>query len=133
MLNKVCSKTKRKIYFEHKSRGALPGMPFVGCRITQLYDDGACVYFYFCISMNGVAEPSKIFSEIEMSARQEILNSGGTLSHHHGLGKRTTLKGELYSAGYVNALISIKEAIDPVNTFGARNGVFSMMDSQAMI
>ncbi|KAL3823287.1 hypothetical protein ACHAXA_003435 [Cyclostephanos tholiformis] len=127
MLTKVCSETMRKIYFEHKSR-ALPGTPFVSCRITQLYDDGACVYFYFCMNISGVAEPSKVFSDIEKSARQEILINGGTLSHHHGLGKRTTLKAELFSPGYANAFISIKEAIDPVNTFGARNGVFSMMN-----
>ena len=128
-LTQVCTKTKYRIYFEHKRR-ALPGTPFVCCRITQLYDDGACVYFYFCMSISGVAEPSRAFSEIEKSARQEILINGGTLSHHHGLGKRTTLMGEIYTPGYVNALISMKEAIDPTNTFGARNGVFLMMHAQ---
>jgi alkyldihydroxyacetonephosphate synthase len=128
-LTQVCTKTKHRIYFEHKRR-ALPGTPFVCCRITQLYDDGACVYFYFCMSISGVAEPSRAFSEIEKSARQEILINGGTLSHHHGLGKRTTLMGEIYTPGYVNALISMKEAIDPTNTFGARNGVFLMMHAQ---
>jgi len=82
------------------------------------------------MNINGVAEPSGVFSEIEKSARQEILINGGTLSHHHGLGKRTALMGELYTPGYANALTSIKEAIDPTNTFGARNGVFLMMNAQ---
>jgi alkyldihydroxyacetonephosphate synthase len=127
-LSQVCCKTKQRIYMEHRSR-ALPGAPFVCCRITQLYDDGACVYFYFCMDISGVANPSSIFAEIEHSARQEILIQGGTLSHHHGLGKRTgTLTRQIHSSGYVQALISVKAAIDPKNTFGARNGVFSMTD-----
>ncbi|KAL3775736.1 hypothetical protein ACHAW5_005891 [Stephanodiscus triporus] len=128
-LTQVCSRTKHRIFLEHKTR-ALPGVPFVCCRITQLYDDGACVYFYFCMNISGVSEPSRVFSDIEKAARQEILTNGGTHSHHHGLGKRTTLMAEIYSSGYANALVSMKEAIDPMNTFGARNGVFSMMHSQ---
>ena len=127
-LSQVCCKTKQRIYMEHRSR-ALPGSPFVCCRITQLYDDGACVYFYFCMDISGVKNPSNIFAEIEHSARQEILIQGGTLSHHHGLGKRTgTLTRQIHSSGYVQALISVKKAIDPKNTFGARNGVFSVTD-----
>ena len=52
--------------------------------------------------------------------------NGGTLSHHHGLGKiRSEFVPEVYSQGYLDALLSIKVAMDPMNTFGARNGVFS--------
>jgi alkyldihydroxyacetonephosphate synthase len=81
------------------------------------------------MDISGVANPSSIFAEIEHSARQEILIHGGTLSHHHGLGKRTgTLTRQIHSSGYVQALISVKEAIDPKNTFGARNGVFSVTE-----
>lgn len=122
--------TKQRIYTEHSSR-ALPGVPLVCCRITQLYDDGACVYFYFCMKISCVAEPSHVFSAIERSARQEILDNGGSLSHHHGLGKlRSPFVRQIYSQGYIDTLVSIKGAIDPNNTFGARNGVFSMMHTQ---
>ena len=124
-LMEVVQATKQRIFSEHKSR-ALPGVPFICCRITQLYDDGACVYFYFCMQISGVVEPSHVFADIERSARQEILKNGGSLSHHHGLGKlRSPFVHQIYSQGYIDALIAMKKAIDPTNTFGARNGVFS--------
>jgi alkyldihydroxyacetonephosphate synthase len=123
-LTQVVEATKKRIHSEHKSR-ALPGVPFVCCRITQLYDDGVCIYFYFCMQMSGVAEPSDVFSMIERSARQEILDNGGSLSHHHGLGKlRSSFVPQIYSQGYMDSVVAVKEALDPNNTFGARNGIF---------
>ncbi|KAL7554380.1 hypothetical protein ACHAWF_017846 [Thalassiosira exigua] len=121
----VIAATKNRIVSEHKRR-ALPGTPFVCCRITQLYDDGACIYFYFCMQTSGVAEPSSTFSAIEKSARQVILDNGGSLSHHHGVGKlRSSFVEQIYSQGYIDSVIAVKKALDPTNTFGARNGIFS--------
>ena len=129
-LTQVVEATKHRIYSEHKVR-TLPGTPFVCCRITQLYDEGACVYFYFCMQISGVAEPSDTFSDIEKAARQEILDNGGTLSHHHGLGKlRSSFVPQIYSQGYIDSLIAMKKAIDPSNTFGVRNGVFFLANTQ---
>ncbi len=124
-IQQLIQATKQSIYAEHKNR-SLPGNPFVCCRITQIYDDGVCVYFYFCMSMKGVSDPSNVFSCIERSARREIMMNGGTLSHHHGLGKlRSEFAPYFFSQGYVDALVSMKAAIDPMNTFGARNGIFA--------
>ena len=57
--------------------------------MTQVYDAGAAIYFYFGFnygSMN-VLEAVKIYEELESIARDEIIASGGSLSHHHGVGK----------------------------------------------
>jgi alkyldihydroxyacetonephosphate synthase len=122
-LRLVIEKTKRRIYSEHRQR-SLPGDPFVCCRVTQLYDEGACVYFYFCMNINGVTDPSKKFASIEECARQEILDTGGSLSHHHGLGKlRAPFVRQIYSDEYMDSIIAIKNALDPKNIFGAGNGV----------
>lgn len=51
----------------------------------QLYDTGACVYFYFGFIFKGLKDPSRTFSEVEHEAREEVLKCGGSLSHHHGL------------------------------------------------
>jgi hypothetical protein len=51
----------------------------------QLYDTGACVYFYFGFIFKGLKNPSQTFSEVEHDARDEILKCGGSLSHHHGM------------------------------------------------
>lgn len=37
--------------------------------------------------VQGVCNPTGVFSELEEAARDEILVAGGSLSHHHGVGK----------------------------------------------
>ena len=54
------------------------------CRITQLYDSGACVYFYFGLNYRGLADPLHVHEAIETAARDEIIACGGSISHHHG-------------------------------------------------
>ncbi|KAI0219524.1 Alkyldihydroxyacetonephosphate synthase, peroxisomal [Lamellibrachia satsuma] len=49
-----------------------------------MYDAGACVYFYFGFNYRGVGNPVKLYEDIEMCAREEILANGGSISHHHG-------------------------------------------------
>ena len=121
----LISGTKNRILEEHASRD-LPGVPFVGCRVTQLYHEGVCLYFYLCFSFEGVEDASKVFSSLEKSARREILNNGGSLSHHHGIGKlRARLLKERASPAFHKTMASIKEIIDGENIFGARNGHFA--------
>jgi len=117
--------TKDCLRNEHSKR-ALPGVPIVTCRITQLYDEGVCVYFYFCMNYENVKDPSEVFSEIELAARKEILRKGGSLSHHHGIGKiRAPLMNNVNSESLKTVLLKIKDAFDPDNIFGARNGSFA--------
>jgi alkyldihydroxyacetonephosphate synthase len=76
------------------------------------------------MNINGVTDPSKTFASIEECARQEILDTGGSLSHHHGLGKlRAPFVRQIYSDEYMDSIIAIKNALDPKNIFGAGNGV----------
>lgn len=114
--------TKERIKKEHRLR-CLPGAPFIGSRVTQLYHEGACLYFYLCINVHGVKNPSSVFAEIEHAARQEILDRGGSLSHHHGIGKlRSEFTKKMDSDAFHNLLAGLKKSVDPSNTFGARNG-----------
>ena len=55
----LCDNVKRRLHEEHEQRG-LPGKPFVTCRITQVYETGVCVYFYFAYYHKGVEEPSRV-------------------------------------------------------------------------
>jgi alkyldihydroxyacetonephosphate synthase len=121
----IIQATKERIKREHQLR-SLPGEPFVGSRVTQLYHEGACLYFYFCMNIRGVTNPSSVFAEIEHAARQEILRNGGSLSHHHGIGKlRSDFASEMDSGAYRTFMTSLKKAADPFNTFGARNGALA--------
>jgi alkyldihydroxyacetonephosphate synthase len=117
--------TKNRILREHQLR-LLPGLPFVGSRVTQLYHEGVCVYFYLCFSFEGVHNASEVFSELEKAARDEILKHGGSLSHHHGIGKLRAGHLKEVTAPTLSATIgAIKKAIDSDNIFGARNGPFA--------
>ena len=61
--------------------------PFVSTRISQVYDNGCTIYIYFGFLLRGLPDPMQIYSEIEREAREEIMLNGGSLSHHHGVGK----------------------------------------------
>ena len=61
-----------------------------------------------------------------IAVRREILQHGGSLSHHHGVGKvRSQFLSETDSPALTANWKAIKKALDPSNVFGARNGVFA--------
>jgi FAD/FMN-containing dehydrogenase len=62
------------------------------------------------------------YLEIEDVARDEILNLGGSLSHHHGIGKlRRKFVARIMSAPSVQWNAELKRAVDPKNIFGCGN------------
>ena len=82
----LCDNVKQRVFRECAARG-IPGRPFVTARVTQVYQTGVCVYFYFGFYHKGVERPVEVYAELEHAARDEILRCGGSLSHHHGIGK----------------------------------------------
>ena len=120
----VCNNVRQRLFEEHSKRN-LPGKPFISCRVTQVYPTGVCIYFYFAYYFKGVDNPSEVFSEMEHAARDEVLKSGGSLSHHHGIGKiRRDFLPQVMSPGMLEWQRQIKTAVDPGNVFGAGNQAF---------
>jgi alkyldihydroxyacetonephosphate synthase len=121
----VIDAVAQKVDEKHRAYG-LPGRPYISPRITQLYHTGVCIYFTHGFSTKGVENPDKIFSEIEHSLRQTIIDAGGSISHHHGVGKlRKDFMGQTVSQAGIDLLKQIKQANDPQNIFGIRNNVFA--------
>ena len=117
----LCANVKRRLTDEFAAR-SLPGVPFITCRITQLYQTGVAVYFYFGFYHKGVDHPDAVYAELEHAARDEILASGGSLSHHHGVGKiRRDYLPRVFSPASIAWAADMKRAIDPGNTFGIAN------------
>jgi alkyldihydroxyacetonephosphate synthase len=117
----LCANVKERLWQEHAKRG-LPGRPFVSCRATQLYDTGVCLYFYFAFHYKGVEDASCVFAELERAARDEILRSGGSLSHHHGVGKlREPFLGRVFAPAALAWRRRLKQAVDPENLFACGN------------
>ncbi len=120
-LQSLCDNVKARVWAEHRQRG-LPGNPFISCRITQVYDTGACVYFYLGMVYKGVENPTEVFADIEVAARDEILRSGGSLSHHHGIGKlRQRFVPQVMSPTLIEWTRGAKQVVDPTNVFGSGN------------
>lgn len=104
----------------------LPGKPYVSPRISQCYHTGVCIYFTHGFSIKGVENPEQVFSEIEHSLRQAILDAGGSLSHHHGIGKiRKDFMEQTLTPATISLIKELKQASDPKNIFGIRNNVFA--------
>jgi alkyldihydroxyacetonephosphate synthase len=117
----LCENVKRRLAAESAARG-VPGRPFVTARVTQVYQTGVCVYFYFGFYHKGLAQPVGTFGELERAARDEILRSGGSLSHHHGVGKlRRSFLPRIFSPAALAWSSEIKRAVDPGNVFGIAN------------
>lgn len=103
----------------------LPGRPYVSPRVTQLYHTGVCIYFTHGFSTQGVANPDEVFAEMERELRRVIIESGGSASHHHGIGKiRHEFMQDMVSSTTVEVLKEVKKAHDPDNIFGVANNVF---------
>ena len=112
---------KNRLVEEHKRRG-LPGNPFLSARVTQLYRTGVCIYFYFGFYYKGIPNPQEVYLELENIAREEILKCGGSLSHHHGVGKlRRAFLPKIMSETALQWKRDLKKTFDPKNVFGAGN------------
>ena len=122
----LAENVKRRIHDEYAARG-LPGKPFATCRVTQVYQTGVCIYFYFGFHHKGMEDPARVYAELEHAARDEILKSGGSLSHHHGVGKiRQRFLPRVFSKAALEWAAEFKRAVDPGNLFGISNQAMTL-------
>lgn len=59
--------------------------PVVGCHISHIYPSGCCLYFTFLASRER-DDPIGQWKRIKKSACRAIVDAGGTITHHHGIG-----------------------------------------------
>ena len=86
---------------------------FTGCHVSHVYPDGACLYFTIGSATpddTSALETNKKWWDVGMRA---CLDAGGSISHHHGIGrlKAPWLPEEL--GGWYDVLVSVKRALDP--------------------
>ena len=90
------------------------------------------MYFYFGFKYNTASDPVATYEEIENRARDEILASGGSISHHHGVGKiRSQWYKQSISDVGVQLYKSTKYELDPKNIFATGN-LLSEQDQQVI-
>jgi alkyldihydroxyacetonephosphate synthase len=83
------------------------------CHLSHIYESGACLYFTMIAPMDNGNE-EKQWQNYKTLVTDAIVNSGGAVSHHHGIGKdhqrwylQTTRDGEK------RLLSAIKKHLDP--------------------
>jgi len=103
----------------------VPGRPYLSYRISQSYQTGVCIYFTLGFCGRGLAQAASVYQAIEERLREVVLDHGGSLSHHHGIGKvRQRFIQRVHSESAIRAIRGIKQSIDPGNIFAAGNHVF---------
>ena len=121
----VCEAASNTL-FELHNKHNLPGKPYISYRIPQIYHTGVCIYFMLGMSVENVPNAEDLFGEIEHAIRRAIMDQGGSISHHHGVGKiRKDFLKDTLSDSSVELIKDLKKAHDPSNIFGIRNGVFA--------
>ena len=121
----VIDATSEKIVHLHNEHN-LPGKPYISYRIPQIYHTGVCIYFMLGMSVKGVKNPEEKFSKIEHSLRGTIIKHGGSISHHHGVGKlRKDFIPDMLSKTSIQLIKEMKQSHDPSNVFGSSNGILA--------
>jgi alkyldihydroxyacetonephosphate synthase len=91
----------------------LCGAGVVGCRFTHVYPDGPAPYFTV-IAPGKRGQRLAQWDEIKAAASEAIHTLGGTITHHHAVGRdhRPWYERE-QPAGFIGALRSVKRELDP--------------------
>tara|TARA_B110001454_G_scaffold60376_2_gene59009 strand:+ start:4 stop:1224 length:1221 start_codon:yes stop_codon:yes gene_type:complete len=115
-----------KLLLELHKKYKLPGKPFFCSRVSKIYHTGICMYNTIAINVRGIENPDRIFSKIEHALRECFIKNGGSISHHHGVGKlRKDFMNDTISDGSIKLIQSIKKSQDPDNIFGVNNNIVS--------
>jgi len=124
-INQVKDEANKLLTELHKKYD-LPGKPFFCSRISKVYHTGICMYNTMGINVRGIKNPEKVFSDIEHKIRECFIKNGGSISHHHGVGKlRKDFMPETISPGSINVIKGIKKSQDPNNIFGISNNIIN--------
>ena len=122
-INQVKEEASKLIVKLHKEHN-LPGKPFFTSRISKVYHTGVCMYNTIAMCYDGVENPEAVFTEIEHIMRENFIENGGSISHHHGVGKlRKDFMSNTISEGSVEMIKGIKKNQDPHNIFGVNNNI----------
>ncbi|GAA4505993.1 MULTISPECIES: FAD-binding oxidoreductase [Nonomuraea] len=91
--------------------GAL-GSPLVMCHISHVYETGASLYFTVVTAQED--DPVAQWERAKEAANTAIVEAGGTISHHHGVGRdhRAAYAAEIGPLG-VAILRAVKDRVDP--------------------
>jgi alkyldihydroxyacetonephosphate synthase len=98
----------------HSMKKSFEGIAdLAGCHLSHVYPEGACLYFTLASACSDDEVAAQTHARWWDAAMRSCLDAGGSISHHHGIGrvKAPWLDEEL--DGWLAALRTIKQALDP--------------------
>ena len=85
----------------------------VGCRFTHVYPDGAAPYFTVLAPARRGSEVQQ-WDEVKAAAGEAVLAGGGTITHHHAVGRdHRPWYDRQRPDPFAAALRAAKQAVDP--------------------
>ncbi len=122
----ICAAVEAELERQCEDHG-VPGRPYLSYRLSQSYRTGVCIYFTMGFCGRDLERPDETFQAVERRLREVILEQGGSLSHHHGVGKiRRAFLPRVHSAGALRAVREVKRVLDPNDVFAAGNSAFGL-------
>jgi alkyldihydroxyacetonephosphate synthase len=89
------------------------GAPRVSCRFTHVYPDGPAPYFTVLAPARRGSEVEQ-WDEIKAAASEAIISAGGTITHHHAVGRDHRPWYDMQRPEpFADALRGAKAAVDP--------------------
>lgn len=89
------------------------GAPIFGCRFTHVYPDGPAPYFTVLAPGRRGSEVEQ-WDEIKAAVSEAIANAGGTITHHHAVGRdHRPWYDRQRPDPFAEALRAAKRAVDP--------------------
>ncbi|HSF99010.1 MAG TPA: FAD-binding oxidoreductase [Ornithinibacter sp.] len=102
----------------------------VMCHVSHIYATGASLYF--TVIAPQAAEPMDQWRRFKGAANDAVLAGGGTITHHHGVGRdhRAALAEEIGDVG-VRLLRAVKKELDPTGVLNPATLVPDLPDPSA--
>jgi alkyldihydroxyacetonephosphate synthase len=90
-----------------------PGSPRLSCRFTHVYPDGPAAYFTVIVPAVRGGEVEQ-WDEIKAAASEAVIDAGGTITHHHAIGRdHRPWYDRQRPAPFAAALRAAKAELDP--------------------
>ena len=98
------------------------GVVFTSAHASHFYPQGVCFYFTFAGTPPRGSQPIDLYNNAWKAAMDTTLKYGGTISHHHGIGRQRIpwIRKELGNVGF-EFLKEIKKCVDENNIMNPGN------------
>jgi alkyldihydroxyacetonephosphate synthase len=94
-------------------RAALSRHVFVMAHFSHAYPDGASIYFTFAGSASDDARSFEVYDRTWRDALAAVVEAGGTISHHHGVGRSKVGAMAREHGVSLDAMRALSRAMDP--------------------